>query len=145
MQKLSIFPTEKVHHEFLFEWGQVVMMKLENKMKLSEKNEKFALKHINVLFCGSYLCTIVLTLTLIVHISQSPRYDLETFLRSELTRHERVKRDEQPKGWVCSWFDNLILFISWLFRRKLPSGSDGKFSHTNAIKIFSGSQTLKHC
>jgi hypothetical protein len=71
-------------------------MKSANTMK-DEKCEKFAVKHINALFCGSYLLTIVLTLILITHISQSPRYDLETFLKFELARHERVKRDEQPK------------------------------------------------
>lgn len=99
---IDIF-TEKLRNEFQFVWERV-KMKSVNEMKLCEKEEKFAVKHINALFCGSYLLAIVLALFLIAHISQSPRYDLETFLKFELARHERVKRDEQPKGWVgSSW------------------------------------------
>ena len=115
---IDIF-TEKLRNEFQFVWERV-KMKSVKEMKLCEKNEKFAVKHINALFCGSYLLVIVLALFLIAHISQSPRYDLETFLKFELARHERVKRDEQPKGWVgSSWKFNL--FISWLYERKIRS------------------------
>jgi hypothetical protein len=96
VQNYWYFLEEKVWNEIKLEC-EGVEMKSANTMK-DEKCEKFAVKHINALFCGSYLLTIVLTLILITHISQSPRYDLETFLKFELARHERVKRDEQPKG-----------------------------------------------
>lgn len=77
-------------------------MKSENKVKLceeeSELNQKFAVKHINLLFCGAYLFTTVITLVLITHICQNPRHDIEKFLETELAKHEQIKQDKRPEG-----------------------------------------------
>jgi hypothetical protein len=74
-------------------------MKSESRKKLCEKEtEKFALKYINALFCGSYLFTIVIALILITHIWQSPRHDIEKFIENELAKHEHIKEDKLTEG-----------------------------------------------
>ena len=70
----------------------------EEKLKLcrevSECNEKFAIKNINLLICGSYLITIVIALALTTYVhyvesqSQKIQINFEKFMEKELLKHK---------------------------------------------------------
>lgn len=67
----------------------------EEKSKLckqaSECNEKFAIKNINLLICGSYLITIVIALALTAYVeyrSQKIQINFEKYLENELLKHK---------------------------------------------------------
>lgn len=67
----------------------------EEKSKLcegvSECNEKFAVKNINLLICGSYWMTVVIALALTAYIelqSQKIQNNFEKFLENELLKHK---------------------------------------------------------
>lgn len=69
----------------------------EEKSKLCREvsNEKFAIKYINLLVCGSYLITFVIALALTTYIhyvgekqSQKMQINFEKFLEKELLKHK---------------------------------------------------------
>lgn len=73
-------------------------------------HQKFAVKHINSLICGSYFTTIVIALALTAYIhyvgeqqSQKIQISLEKFVENELLKLEEYnnKKNERLHGWVC--------------------------------------------
>lgn len=77
-----------------------------------QQPSKFAIKHINSLFCASYLITIVIALNLTAYIhyvsenrSREIQINVEKFVESELLKHKEYnnRNTEQQSflGWVC--------------------------------------------
>lgn len=69
-----------------------------------ELHQKFAIKHINSLFCASYLITIVIALTLTTYIhyvgeskSQKIQFTFEKFLENELLKYKEYNNKENQR------------------------------------------------
>lgn len=84
------------------------LCKISDASECSEPHQKFAIKHINSLFCASYLITIVIALALTTYIhyvgehkSQEIQFYFEKLVESELLKHKEynnMKNNERLYG-----------------------------------------------
>lgn len=70
----------------------------------SEPHQKFAIKHINSLFCASYLITIVIALALTAYIqyagehrSREIQFSFEKFVENELLKHKEYNNNKMSE------------------------------------------------